>query len=181
MNRCKWVNLQNPLYIEYHDTEWGRPSFEDSHLFEMLVLESFQAGLSWECILNKREAFRFAYDSFDVTKVAQYDQKKIEELMSNKGIVRNRLKINASIINANVFIKIQKEFGSFSHYLWSFTNDKTVIGKQEVSNELSDLISKDLQKRGMKFVGTTIIYSYLQAIGMIYDHDKNCDWYREVI
>ncbi len=180
MNRCKWVNLQNPLYVKYHDLEWGRPSFKDSHLFEMLILESFQAGLSWECILNKREAFYKAYDGFNAFKVAKYDSIKIQELMNNRDIVRNRLKIEASINNAKVFIDIQKEYGSFSKYIWSFTNNKTIRGKQETSNELSDTISLDLKRKGMKFVGTTIIYSYLQAIGIINDHDLECDLYKEV-
>lgn len=177
MNRCSWVNLNNPLYIKYHDEEWGVPSYKDSHLFEMLILESFQAGLSWECILNKREAFQEAYDKFDIEKVSMYDEQKIEELLKNKNIVRNKLKINASITNAKIFRKIQEEYGSFSNYIWSFTDNKVLINKEGriTSNELSDKISKDLQKRGMKFVGTTIIYSYLQAIGIIWDHDRECD------
>lgn len=176
MNRCSWVN-DNPIYIEYHDKEWGVPSHDDRYLFEMLVLESFQAGLSWECILNKREAFRKAYDNFDVLKVSHYTEEKRLELLNNKNIVRNRLKIDASIVNAKVFIEIQKEFGSFSHYLWSFTGDKVIVHKKNipVSNELSDKISSDLKKRGMKFVGTTILYSFLQAVGVCYDHMECCD------
>jgi len=177
VNRCFWVNEKNPLYIKYHDEEWGVPSYDDKHLFEMLILESFQAGLSWECILNKREAFCQAYDNFDVRKVSLYDEKKIEELTQNKEIIRNRLKIKASIQNAKIFQEIQKEFKSFSNYIWSFTNNKIIMGTGEIvsSNDLSDKISKDLKKRGMKFVGTTIIYSYLQAIGVINDHEKNCE------
>lgn len=178
MNRCFWVNEKNPLYVQYHDEEWGVPSYEDNYLFEMLVLESFQAGLSWECILNKREEFRKAYDSFDAKKVSKYTEEKIEELRKNEKIVRNRLKILASIHNAKVFLEIQKEFGSFSNYIWSFTNNKVVKRKTKeniTSNELSDIISKDLKKRNMKFVGTTIIYSYLQAIGIINDHDLDCE------
>ncbi len=179
MNRCFWVNLNNSLYVRYHDTEWGRPSYDDRHLFEMLVLESFQAGLSWECILNKREAFKKAFDNFDVLKVSNYDISKIEELYNNKDIVRNKRKILASIRNAKVFLDIQKEYGSFSNYIWSFTNNK-VIKRTSIdnifSNELSDNISLDLKRRGMSFVGTTIIYSYLQAIGIINDHDLDCDF-----
>lgn len=181
MNRCSWVN-DNPLYIEYHDKEWGRPNYDDQHLFEMLILEMFQAGLSWECILNKREEFVEAFDSFDVVKVSNYGDTKINELMNNKGIVRNKRKIMASILNAKIFREIQKEYGSFSKYIWSFT-DGCVIdhkGKAMVSNELSDKISLDLKTRGMKFVGTVIIYSYLQAIGIINDHEKNCFCYLEV-
>jgi DNA-3-methyladenine glycosylase I len=175
------VNLRNPLYIQYHDEEWGVPSYDDHHLFEMLLLESFQAGLSWECVLNKREEFRKAYDNFDVLKVAQYDSKKVEELLQNRGIIRNRFKIEASISNAKVFLQIQKEFGSFSNYIWSFSNGevfKNETGKILSSNSLSDTISADLQRRGMKFVGTVIIYSYLQAIGIIYDHEACCAFYK---
>ncbi len=178
MNRCHWVNLDNPLYVTYHDEEWGVPSYDDSYLFEMLLLESFQAGLSWECILNKREDFRVAFDYFDVLKISQYDEEKIENLMHNPLIVRNRRKIMASIHNAKIFLEIQKEFGSFSNYIWSFTDGKVIYhdkGEILVSSPLSDLISHDLQKRGMKFVGTVIIYSYLQAIGMINDHEEECD------
>ena len=180
MNRCFWVNENNPLYVKYHDEEWGKPSYDDHHLFEMLLLETFQAGLSWECILNKRESFRKAFDSFQVEKIASYDSKKIEELMNNKDIVRNKRKILASVENAKIFLKIQEEFGSFSNYIWSFTNNKIIDHKGEVitSNELSDTISKDLKARGMKFVGTTIIYSYLQAIGIVNDHDIFCNFKR---
>ena len=179
MNRCFWVNPNNPVYIKYHDTEWGRPSYDDRHLFEMLVLESFQAGLSWECILNKREAFKKAYDNFDVLKVSNYNSSKVEELYHNKDIVRNKRKIIASIENAKVFLDIQKEYGSFANYIWSFTDNKIIKRKSREnisSNELSDKISKDLKRRGMSFVGTTIIYSYLQAIGIINDHDLDCDF-----
>ena len=176
MKRCFWVN-DNPLYIKYHDEEWGVPSYQDSYLFEMLLLESFQAGLSWECVLNKRESFREAFDQFDYKKIALYDSKKIEELMNNKNIIRNRRKIISSINNAEVFLSIQKEWGSFSNYIWHFTNNKQIIHKGDrvfTSNSLSDKISKDLKKRGMNFVGTTIIYSYLQAIGILEDHEKDC-------
>jgi DNA-3-methyladenine glycosylase I len=177
MERCWWADLKSPLYIAYHDEEWGVPSFDDNHLFEMLLLESFQAGLSWLTILNKRENFRKAYNDFDVKKVALYDEKKQEELRNNVGIVRNKLKIKASVVNANVFIEIQKEFGSFSKYIWEFTNGEILYGDGETfytSSKLSDRVSKDLKKRGMKFVGTTIIYAYLQAVGIVNDHSKNC-------
>lgn len=176
MMRCFWVN-DNPLYIKYHDDEWGVASYDDRYLFEMLILESFQAGLSWECILNKREAFRKAFDYFDYIKVANYDDKKISELLNNKDIVRNKLKIMAAISNSKIFIKIQKEYGSFSNYIWSFTNNRQIVHsgtRVYTRNNLSDRISKDLKLRGMKFVGTVIIYSYLQAIGIIDDHDSKC-------
>ena len=175
MNRCSWVNLDNKLYVNYHDNEWCRPSYDDNYLFEMLVLESFQAGLSWECILNKRDNFRLAFDNFDYRKISKYDEIKINELVNNKGIIRNRLKINATINNSKIFMDIQKEFDSFSNYIWSFTNNKIIYHDYMVtSDDLSDKISKDLKRRGMKFVGTTIIYSYLQAIGVVNDHEKNC-------
>ncbi len=176
MYRCKWVNLNNKLYVDYHDKEWGIPSHNDNHLFEMLVLESFQAGLSWECILNKREYFRMSLDNFDYKKIANYKEDKIKELLNNKNIIRNKLKIKAMINNAKVFIDIQKEYGDFSNYIWSYTNNKVINndGNIVTHNELSDKISNDLKKRGMKFVGTTIIYSYLQAIGVINDHEINC-------
>lgn len=173
-SRCKWCNLKNPLYIRYHDEEWGVPNFKENYLFEMLILESFQAGLSWECVLNKREDFRAAYDNFDLDKVCSYDERKITELLSNKKLIRNKLKIKASINNAKIFKNIQQEYGSFQHYVKSFTGDKMIYEIDRTSSELSDNISKDLKKRGMKFVGTTIIYSYLQAIGVIYSHDKEC-------
>lgn len=179
MNRCFWVNPNNPVYIKYHDTEWGRPSYDDRHLFEMLILESFQAGLSWECILNKREAFKKAYDNFDVLKVSNYNSIKVEELYHNRDIVRNKRKIIASIENAKVFLGIKKECGSFANYIWSFTDNKIIkrTSRENISsNELSDKISLDLKRRGMSFVGTTIIYSYLQAIGIINDHDLDCDF-----
>ena len=173
-NRCKWCNLKNPLYIKYHDEEWCKPNFNEKYLFEMLILESFQAGLSWECILNKRSDFEKAYDNFDIDKICNYDSKKINELLLNEKIVRNKLKINASIINAKIFKNIQTEYGTFQKYLKQFTQDKTIYEVNKTTSELSDKISKDLQKRGMKFVGSTIIYSYLQAIGVIYSHDENC-------
>lgn len=175
--RCKWVNENNKLYVKYHDEEWGVSSYDDKYLFEMLLLESFQAGLSWECILNKRESFRKAFDNFDYKKISKYDNTKILELLNNSNIIRNKLKINATINNAKVFIDIQKEYDSFSKYIWSFTNNKQVINKDDkfkTTSDLSDIISNDLKRRGMKFVGSTIIYSYLQAIGIINDHELNC-------
>lgn len=177
--RCKWCNLKNELYVRYHDEEWCRPNFDDKYLLEMLILESFQAGLSWECILNKREEFRKAFDGFDIDKICNYDDKKIEELLVNEKIVRNKLKIKASINNSKIFKQIQKEYGSFYNYLKTFTNSKTIYEINKTTSNLSDNISKDLQKRGMKFVGSTIIYSYLQAIGVIYSHDEECFLYKE--
>ena len=177
--RCKWCNLKNEIYVKYHDEEWCQPNFEDNYLFQMLILESFQAGLSWECVLNKREDFRKAFDNFDIDKISNYDDKKIEELMENKKIIRNRLKIKASINNAKIFKEIQKEYGTFYNYLKGFTNGKTIYEIGKVTSNLSDNISKDLQKRGMKFVGSTIIYSYLQAVGIIYSHGEECFLYKK--
>lgn len=174
MIRCKWCNETNPLYIKYHDLEWGVPNFDDQYLFEMLILESFQAGLSWECVLNKREDFRSAYDNFDIEKIIKYDENKINELLSNEKIIRNRLKIKASINNAKIFKNIVMEYGSFYQYLITFTHNKILYEVDKIMNDLSDAISKDLMKRGMKFVGSTIIYSYLQATGFIYSHEKEC-------
>ena len=176
--RCRWCNETNLLYIEYHDKEWGVPNFNDKYLFEMLILESFQAGLSWECILNKRNDFKIAYDNFDIDKIINYNDEKINELLLNKKIIRNKLKIKASINNAKIFKNIQQEYGSFNNYLVTFTNNETFYEIGKVTNDLSDSISKDLIKRGMKFVGSTIIYSYLQAIGVIYSHDKECFLYK---
>lgn len=172
--RCAWCNLNNPLYIKYHDEEWGEQNFNDAYLFEMLILESFQAGLSWECVLNKREAFRKAYDNFDIDKVISYDEAKINELINNKDIIRNKLKIKSSINNAKIFKNILKEYGSFKSYLDKFTNEKIIYEYDKTSSFLSDNISNDLKRRGMKFVGTTIIYAYLQAIGIINSHYKYC-------
>ena len=179
MKRCKWCNLKNELYVKYHDEEWCVPNFDDKYLYEMLILESFQAGLSWECVLNKRESFRKAFDNFNIEKICSYDNNKIQELLENKDIIRNKLKINATINNSKIFRNIQKEYGSFYNYLKIFTNDDAIYEIDKTTNELSDKLSKDLQKRGMKFVGSTIIYSYLQAIGMIYSHDKNCFMYKQ--
>ena len=178
IKRCKWCNLNNLLYIKYHDEEWGIPNFDDKYLLEMLILESFQAGLSFECILNKRESFRKAYDNFDLDKICNYDEEKIKELLNNKDIIRNKLKIKASINNAKIFRDIKNEYGSFYNYLKIFTKGKIIYETDKTTNELSDTISKDLKKRGMTFVGSIIIYSYLQAIGIINSHDKDCSFYK---
>lgn len=179
-NRCAYVNLANPLYIRYHDEEWGAPEHSDQKLFELLMMERFQAGLSWECVLNKREAFRAAFDHFDVDKIACYDVEKCRKLMNNPAIIRNRLKIKASITNAIVFKQIQAEYGSFDAYIWGYTNGETIIEEYTVrtTSPLSDQISKDLKKRGMKFIGSTVIYSYLQAVGILNAHGKECDWHK---
>lgn len=177
--RCKWCNINNPLYVEYHDNEWGIPNFDDKYLYEMLLLESFQAGLSWECIINKRENFRKAYDNFNIDKVIFYDETKLNELMNDKGIVRNKYKIVASINNSKIFKEICTEYGSFFNYLETFTQGEIIYENDKTKNDLSDMISKDLQKRGMRFVGSIIIYSYLQAIGVIYSHDRDCYLYKK--
>ena len=177
MQRCKWCNLENELYVKYHDEEWGRLNLDDKYLFEMLILESFQAGLSWECVLNKRESFRQAFDNFNIDKIINYSDEKIQELLQNKGIIRNRLKINATINNSKIFKDIQEQYGTFSKYLETFTNNEVIYEIGKTTSNLSDNISKDLQKRGMKFVGSTIIYSFLQAIGVIYSHDEGCYLY----
>lgn len=174
MQRCKWCNMDNPKYIDYHDSEWGILNLDEHYLYEMLILESFQAGLSWECILNKRDAFRKAYDNFNIDKVIKFDDKKINELIDNKNIVRNKLKIKASINNSKIFKDIQNEYGSFSNYLKEFWDGIVIIENDKTTNKLSDNISNDLRKRGMKFVGSVIIYSYLQAIGIINSHMDNC-------
>ena len=177
MKRCSWVNLDNKKYIEYHDNEWGVLRTDDNYLFEMLILEGFQAGLSWECILNKRDAFRKAFDNFDPVKIACYDEDKINSLINNKDIVRNKLKIRASINNARIFLSILDEYHNFYNYLKTFTNGKIIKNCDDcfkTTNELSDKISDDLKRRGMKFVGSVIIYSYLQAIGVIDDHEIGC-------
>ena len=172
--RCKWANPKNEKYIRYHDEEWGVPVHDDRKLFEMLVLECFQAGLSWECVLNKREAFRKAFDDFDLDAVCAYDAKKLDELKNNQDIIRNRLKIQAAVVNAQVFREIQHEHESFSNYLWQWTDGKVIHEQGLTSSALSDAISNDLKKRGMKFVGTTVVYAYLQAVGVIYSHGAGC-------
>ncbi|BEP29792.1 DNA-3-methyladenine glycosylase I [Helicovermis profundi] len=185
MKRCDWSEV-NQLYIDYHDTEWGVPVYDDKVQFEFLVLESAQAGLSWNTILNKRENYRKAYSNFDVEKVSKYDETKINELMNNKGIVRNRKKIEASINNANLFIELQKEFGSFSKFIWSYTQYKPIVNSFEKTEDipaktkLSERISKDLKKRGFKFFGPTICYAHMQATGIVNDHITSCFRYLEV-
>ena len=172
-NRCTWAG-SDEVYVRYHDEEWGVPTHDDRELFEMLVLESFQAGLSWITILKKRENFRRAFDDFDVRKVADYDDTKVEELRQNEGIIRHKGKINAAVNNAQVFIEIQDEFGSFDEYIWGFTDGEIIKAEFLTESELSKHISKDLKKRGMKFVGPTIIYSYLESIGVIDNHQEGC-------
>jgi DNA-3-methyladenine glycosylase I len=183
--RCAWGE-GDPLYEEYHDTEWGKPLHDDTKLFEFLILEGAQAGLSWITILKKREGYRKAFDGFDPKKVAKYGEKKRAELMENAGIVRNGRKIDSAVRNAKVFLEIQKEFGSFDAYIWGFVNGKPILNKftsmeaLPPQTELSDTISKDLKKRGMNFVGSTIIYAFMQATGMVNDHVTDCFRYKEV-
>jgi len=183
--RCSWCR-GDALYEKYHDTEWGVPIKEDNKLFEFLILEIFQAGLSWITVLKKRENFRAALDNFNYQKIAIYDEDKIASLLQNEGIVRNKLKIRATVTNAQAFMKIQKEFNSFSAYIWSFVNHKPIKNKVKLYKEaiantaLSDTISKDLKKRGFKFVGSTVMYAHLQATGMVNDHELNCFRYDEV-
>lgn len=184
-HRCGWC-VGDPLYEAYHDQEWGVPVYDDDTLFEFLILETFQAGLSWITVLRKRENFREAFDNFDYQKIANYKQAKIETLLKNEGIIRNKLKVNATVTNAQAFMKIQDEFGSFSKYIWDFVDGKPI--KNNIENykeapgntELSDKISKDLKKRGFKFVGTTVIYAHMQATGMVNDHEVSCFRYNEV-
>lgn len=177
MNRCKWCNLENSKYVDYHDYEWGILNLDENYLFEMLVLESFQAGLSWECILNKRNAFAQAFDNFDIDKIINYDEVKINSLLNNKDIVRNKLKINATINNALIFKTIEKEKGSFKNYILEYFKEYPIYEVGKTTSVISDNISNDLKLRGMKFVGSTIIYSYLQAIGLINSHENDCFLY----
>ena len=183
--RCEWAN-GDPLYEKYHDTEWGVPLRDDRGLFEFLVLEGMQAGLSWMTILKKRENFRKAFDNFDYTKVAKYDETKFDSLIQDAGIIRNRAKVRATITNAKVFIEVQKEFGSFSEYMWQFVDGKPIVNKWKKMTEipaktdLAEVISKDMKKRGFKFVGPTIIYSHMQATGMVNDHQVSCVRWKEV-
>jgi DNA-3-methyladenine glycosylase I len=180
--RCRWAKTD--LSISYHDREWGVPVHDDRTLFEFLILEGAQAGLSWETILRKRENYRRNFDNFDPAKVARYDEKRIHELLNDEGIIRNRLKINAAIENAKVFLAIQKEFGSFDKFVWSFVKGKPLRRKRgvavPVTTAISDALSKDLKARGLKFVGSTICYSFMQAVGMVNDHDAECFRYRQV-
>lgn len=177
-NRCKWPNLEkSEIYKEYHDHEWGIPSYDDDYLFEMILLESFHCGLSWLIILKKREAFRLAFDSFDATVIKDYSEDKIEELLDNSDIVRNKAKILATIGNAKAFLKVQEEFGSFSKYIWQFTDNKILYGdfdSLQTTNNLSDTVSKDMKKRGFKFMGSVTTYSYLEAIGLMNNHSSTC-------
>ncbi len=174
MKRCRWVNLENKLYVEYHDREWGRPSHDDRHLFEMLILEGAQAGLSWETILRKRENYRKAFANFNAKKIARFDKARVKRLMQNEGLVRNRLKIESTITNAQAFLQVQKEFGSFEKYVWSFVGRKPIKRLHKTTCPESDALSKDLKKRGFRFVGSTIMYAYMQAVGMIDDHAVDC-------
>ena len=182
-NRCAWCE-KDDLYRKYHDEEWGKPIYEDQQLFEFLILETFQAGLSWYIVLKKRDNFRKAFADFDYQKVAQYDEEKIQELLLDAGIIRNKLKVRAAVANAIAFIEVQKEFGSFSNYIWKFTDGKPVDNNPKTLKEipastpLSDAISKDLKKRGFKFVGTTVVYAHMQATGMVNDHMEGC-WTRD--
>lgn len=183
--RCGWCK-GDVLYEHYHDTEWGVPVKDDDTLFEFLVLETFQAGLSWITILRKRENFRSAFDGFDYTKIAQYNQDKIDRLIQDAGIIRNKLKVHATVTNAQLFIKIQEEFGSFSKYIWGFVDGRPIKNKVENYQEAapttpqSDALSKDLKKRGFKFVGSTVMYAYMQAVGMVNDHEVDCFRYEEI-
>ena len=183
--RCFGDHL--PIYAEYHDAEWGRPVHDDRKLFEMLILEGAQAGLSWETVLKKREAYREAFDNFDPQKIALYDDAKKEELMANAGIIRNRLKINAAVINAKLFLEIAEKHGSFDKFIWAYVDNKPIVGHWEsfeympLTTPISDRISKELKKMGFKFVGSTIIYSFMQAVGMVNDHLKQCFVYEEMM
>jgi len=183
--RCAWCK-DDPLYIQYHDTEWGSPLRDEDKLFEFLILETFQAGLSWITILRKRENFRKAFDNFDYKKIANYNEEKYNSLLLDAGIIRNKLKIKATISNALAYMKIQEEFGSFTAYIWGFVNNKPIQNNWKNQSEvpantaLSDTISKDLKKRGFKFVGSTVIYAHMQATGMVNDHDTECYRHKEV-
>ncbi len=185
MKRCEWAN-SNALLKKYHDKEWGTPEHNDQMLFEFLVLEGMQAGLSWNTILQKRGNFRKAFDNFDYNKISFYDEQKIEKLLENKGIIRNRLKIQSIITNAKAFIKIQKEFGSFDKYIWNFVNQKTINNAWKSLDELpshtilSEKISKDLKKHGFKYVGSTIVYAFMQAVGLVNDHTIYCFRFKEI-
>ena len=179
ITRCAWCE-KDDLYRNYHDQEWGKPIYDDETIFEFLILESFQAGLSWYTILAKRENFRAAFDYFDYQKIAQYSEEKVEELIQNTGIIRNRLKILATINNAQKFMEVQKEFGSFSKYIWGFVNHEPIVNRPKTlkevpaTTEISDALAKDLKKRGFKFMGSTVVYAHMQATGMVNDHVENC-------
>jgi len=185
--RCQWVPLDNPLYVKYHDEEWGVPVHDDRLLFEFLILEGMQAGLSWLTILRKRENYRTAFDHFDPRRIALYNEKKIEELMQDSGIIRNRLKITAAVQNAKAFLDVQAEFGSFDTFIWQFVEGKPIVNQWKTQKDipartpLSDTISKELKKRGFKFVGSTIIYAHMQATGMVNDHTVDCFRHKDVM
>ena len=182
--RCEWVS-SDPVYIDYHDNEWGKPVHDDQKLFETIVLDGFQAGLSWLMVLKKRENFRNSFDNFYPEKVAKYNENKILELINDKGIIRNKLKIRAAVANAQAFIKVQREFGSFDKYIWAFVKHRTIVNKRKslkeipVSTKESDAMSKDMKKRGFKFCGTTICYAFMQAVGMVNDHTIDCFCYKK--
>ncbi len=186
LKRCAWPENSTELMLSYHDKEWGVPMHDDNYLFEVLILDGSQAGLSWNTILNKRENYRKAFDNFNVRKVAKYDSKRVDKLLQNEGIVRNKLKIASAIRNAKVFIEIQEEFGSFDTYIWGFVDGKPIKNKRKqmsdipATTELSDKISKDLKERGMNFVGSTIIYAIMQTIGLVNDHEISCFRYNEL-
>ena len=186
LKRCEW-SFKDPIYYPYHDKEWGKPVHDDKIMFEFLILEAFQAGLSWLTMLRKRDNFRKAFHNFDYKKIAKYTQKDIDRLMNDPGIIRNKLKIQGAIANANAFMKVQDEFGSFCNYFWGFTGGKTIhngykdISQIPATTELSDEISKDLKKRGFKFMGSTIVYAHMQAVGLINDHTTDCFRYNELV
>ncbi len=185
INRCEWCGTDE-LYVKYHDEDWGVPVHDDRLHFEMLILEGAQAGLSWITILRKRENYKKAFDNFDVNKIAKYSEAKIENLLQNVGIIRNKLKVRSAVTNAKAFIEIQKEFGSFDKYIWQFVNNKPIVNKWEKMSDVpatsmeSDTLSKNLKKRGFKFIGSTIIYAHMQSIGMVNDHTTDCFRYKEV-
>ena len=184
-NRCTWPG-SDPLMIEYHDNEWGNPVHNDRKHYEFLLLDGFQAGLSWQTILRKRKNFKKAFDNFDYKKIAKYDKRKINSLLKDEGIIRNRLKVESAVTNAKAFMEVQKEFGSFDRYIWQFTGGKTIHNKHKTMKDIqatspeSDAMSKDLKKRGFRFVGSTICYAYMQAAGMVNDHFVDCFRYKEV-
>jgi DNA-3-methyladenine glycosylase I len=183
--RCEWCGT-DPIYTKYHDDEWGVPVHDDQKLFEMLILEGAQAGLSWITVLKKRKNYRKAFDNFDVVKVSKYSEKKVAKLLANPGIIRNRLKVNAAVTNAKAFLKIQDEFGSFDKYIWQFVNYEPIVNKFKIlkelpaKSEISDFMSNDLKERGFKFVGSTICYAFMQAVGMVNDHIIDCFKYEEL-
>ena len=185
LNRCGWCE-GDALYEAYHDKEWGVPVYDDATIFEFLILETFQAGLSWITILRKRQNFRKAFDDFDYKKIANYSEEKIQELLQNPGIIRNKLKIRATVTNAKAFIEVKKEYGSFSKYIWGFVNEKPIQNTLEnykeapATTQISDKLSKDLKKKGFKFTGPTVIYAHMQATGMVNDHETSCFRHSEV-